>query len=393
MTIADPLGAFTRHSHVSLAGAAAGPLEGRTMAVKDVFDIAGHVTGNGNPDWHRTHPAATATASAVTRLLAAGAAMVGRTHTDELAYSLNGENVHYGTPRNPAAPGRIPGGSSSGSVSAVAGGLVDFAIGTDCGGSVRLPASYCGVYGLRPTHGRIAADGIVALAASFDTVGWFARSPDLLDMVAEVLLAEEGAAALPSRVLVVEDAFALAGEAVSEALRPGLDRVTGTVGPTARISLGHERMAGWMEDFRILQGAEIWANHGAWVSATRPSFGPGIRERFAFAATITDEQVARCKAHRLALAQELAGLLEGGAVLCLPTAPGIAPLLNTPPAELDSFRSRALSLLCLAGLAGLPQINLPLGQLDGAPIGLSLIGARDADRALTGVARALDLRP
>ena len=157
----DPYNAFCRHTHVELDGASDGPLRGLTFAVKDVFDIAGHRTGNGNPVWLATHAPAARTASAVERLLAAGARVVGKTHTDELAYSLNGENVHYGTPTNPRAPGRIPGGSSSGSAAAVAGGLVDFALGTDCGGSVRLPASYCGIYGIRTSHGLVPADGVV----------------------------------------------------------------------------------------------------------------------------------------------------------------------------------------------------------------------------------------
>jgi amidase len=167
----DPLNAFCRHTHVELAGSGSGRLTGLTFAAKDVFDIAGHRTGNGNPVWLETHPPAERTASAVQRLLDAGARMVGKTHTDDMAYSLNGENVHYGTPVNPVAPGRIPGGSSSGSAAAVAGGLVDFALGTDCGGSVRLLASYCGLYGLRPTHGLAPADGVVPLASSFDAVG------------------------------------------------------------------------------------------------------------------------------------------------------------------------------------------------------------------------------
>ena len=162
----DPLHAFTRHTHVALDGSGVGPLAGLTMAVKDVYEIAGHRTGNGNPVWLETHPAAEQTASSVQRLLDAGARMVGKTHTDELAYSLNGENRHYGTPTNAKAPGRIPGGSSSGSAAAVSGGLVDFALGTDCGGSVRLPSSYCGIYGIRTSHGLIPADGIIPLAAS-----------------------------------------------------------------------------------------------------------------------------------------------------------------------------------------------------------------------------------
>ncbi len=187
-----------------------------------MFDIAGHRTGNGNPVWLETHPPEAHTASAVARLLAAGGRMVGKTHTDELAYSLNGENVHYGTPTNPRAPGRIPGGSSSGSAAAVAGGLVDFALGTDCGGSVRLPASYCGIFGIRTTHGLVPADGVVDLAKSFDTVGWFARDAATMLRVGEVLLPQTANGFAPKRLLIAEDAFAFAGDEVAGALTGAL---------------------------------------------------------------------------------------------------------------------------------------------------------------------------
>jgi hypothetical protein len=212
----DPYNAFCRQNHVEWDGAPDGPLRGLTFAVKDVFDIAGHRTGNGNPLWLETHPPATRTASAVERLLAAGAKMVGKTHTDELAYSLNGENVHYGTPINPRAPGRIPGGSSSGSAVAVAGSLVDFALGSDCGGSVRLPASYCGIYGIRTTHGLVPADGVVDLAKSFDTVGWFARDAAMMLRVGEVLL-PSARDFVPKRLLIAEDAFAFVGAEIAAA--------------------------------------------------------------------------------------------------------------------------------------------------------------------------------
>ena len=197
-----------------MSGAPTGPLQGLSFAANDVFDIAGDRTGNGNPVWLETHPPASHTASAVERLLAAGARMVGKTHTDELAYSLNGENVHYGTPINPRAPGRIPGGSSSGSAAAVAGGLVDFALGTDCGGSVRLPASYCGIYGVRTSHGLIPIDGVADLAASFDTVGWFARDPAMMRRVGDVML-PAAPAFVPKRLLIATDAFAFAGDDIA----------------------------------------------------------------------------------------------------------------------------------------------------------------------------------
>ena len=261
----DNLGAFCHHTHVALPGSGTGPLAGLSLAVKDVFHISGHRTGAGNPDWLRTHPPAETTAAAVQRLLDAGARMVSKTHTDELAYSLNGENVHYGTPLNPRAAGRIPGGSSSGSAAATAGGLVDFAIGTDCGGSVRLPASYCGIFGFRPTHGRIPLDEIVPLASSFDTVGWFAQDPGVLERVGRVLLEADTTARQPRQLLLASDAFALAGDAVIQALQPAVTKISAAIGPIKRVTVSAEGLSEWLQLFRVLQGAEIWANHGAWI--------------------------------------------------------------------------------------------------------------------------------
>lgn len=165
-----------------------GPLSGLSFAVKDVFDIKGNTSGAGNPDWLRTHPPAESTAPALLALLQRGAALEGTTQTDELMYSLNGENAHYGTPINPVAPDRIPGGSSSGSAVAAAAGLVDFAIGTDTGGSIRIPSSYCGLYGFRPTHGAVSTEGLIPLAHSFDTVGWMSRDVNILLKTGCVLL-------------------------------------------------------------------------------------------------------------------------------------------------------------------------------------------------------------
>jgi amidase len=175
---------------VYLPGAATGPLAGLTFAAKDLFDVAGYVACAGNPDWLRTHAPAGKTAPVVQTLLEAGATLMGKTVTDELAFSMSGENIHYGTPINPAAPARIPGGSSSGSASATASKLVDFALGTDTSGSIRVPASYCGLFSLRPTHGRISCQGVIPLAPSFDTVGWVARDATLLQRIGEVLLAD-----------------------------------------------------------------------------------------------------------------------------------------------------------------------------------------------------------
>jgi amidase len=187
MDASEAASAFCAHATTFRGGSPGGPLAGRRFAVKDLFAIAGHRACFGNPDWLSTHWAAEATAPVITWLLDAGAALVGTTVTDELAFSLTGENPHYGTPPNPAAPGRVPGGSSSGSASAVAGGLVDFALGTDTGGSVRVPASHCGIFGFRPTHGAVSPAGVLPFSPSFDTVGWFARDADTLAAVGDRL--------------------------------------------------------------------------------------------------------------------------------------------------------------------------------------------------------------
>src|SRR5882672_8095038 len=224
----DPLGAFCRANQIAVKGAGAGPLAGITFAAKDAFHIAGARTGFGQPDWLRTHEPATETAAAVKLLLAAGADMVAKAQCDELCYSLTGENAHYGAPVNVRAPGRVTGGSSCGSAAAVAGSLVDFSLGTDCGGSIRIPASYCGLIGLRPTHGRVTLDGALPFASSFDVGGWLAQDAMLYETVGAVLLGEDLAPA-PTRLIVAEDAWALVERPVAAALEPALQRVKGVM--------------------------------------------------------------------------------------------------------------------------------------------------------------------
>lgn len=385
----DDLDAFVSHASLGaldIRTSGSGPLAGLTFAVKDFFDVAGVPTGAGSPHWLASHPVPSKTAAVVVRALEAGARLVGKTHTDELAWSLNGENHHYGTPRNPAAPGRVPGGSSSGSAAATAGGLVDFAIGSDTGGSVRLPASYCGVYGIRTTHGRIPIEGSVPLAESYDSVGWFARDAETFARVGRVLLGPGAPAAPPRRVLLARDLFAVSGPAVADALAPGIARVASALGPPEAVDVAGEDLSRWRDVFRVLQAAEIWAAHGEWVLATKPVFGPGIRERFAAAARLEPEDVEAARAMRGSIRERMLALLGDDAVLILPSAPGIAPLCDTRPAELEDFRARALEVLCPAGHAGLPQVSLPLGTLDGCPIGLSLMAGPGRDEMLLDLA-------
>src|SRR3954463_14473748 len=293
----DPLGAFCRENHITVKGSGTGPLAGLTFAAKDAFHIGGARTGFGQPDWLRTHEPARETADAVQKVLAAGADMIGKTHCDELCYSLTGENVHFGTPVNVNAPGRVPGGSSSGSAAAVAAGLVDFAIGTDCGGSIRIPASYCGIIGLRATHGRVSDHGALPFGPSFDVVGWFTRDIDLFAKVGDVLLGE-GKSGAPARLIIADDAWEQVEKPVADALKAAARKVESVLGKAAHSRVSPEGLGEWFEVFRTLQAAEIWGTLGDWVTKTQPNFGPGTKERFAYAATITPDQVKAANARR-----------------------------------------------------------------------------------------------
>ncbi len=384
----DRYGAFCPGPLAPRAGAAAGPLSGLRFAVKDLIDVAGHVTGGGSPDWANGRPPAAADAPAVTRLLAAGASLVGKTITDELAFSLDGRNAHYGTPVNATAPTRLPGGSSSGSAAAVAGGLVDFALGTDTGGSVRVPASFCGLFGFRPSHGAVSTAGVIPFAPSFDTIGWFARHAALLARIGDVLLPERSGAALPARALFCRDALRLTDPDVATRVAAA-GRAAPRLGLAAadEIDLTDDRLAAWTDAYRILQGDEIRCGLGQWIRATRPRFGPNIAPRFASIWEISEADVARAVRCRQAARAQLDAVLER-AILVLPTAPVVSPPRDIDEADLGRLYPRLLALTAAAGLAGLPQVTLPLAPREAGPIGLSLIGPRGSDRALLALAAA-----
>ncbi|MBT5523618.1 MAG: amidase [Rhodospirillaceae bacterium] len=384
--MADALGAYITHDTVALEATGVGSLSGLSFATKDLYDIAGHVTGAGSPDWLASHVPAELTASSVAKLLAAGAHMVAKAQTDEMAFSITGQNAHYGTPVNVNAPGRIPGGSSSGSAAAVAGGLVDFALGSDTGGSVRMPAGFCGIHGIRTTQDRIPVDGIHPLAPCFDTVGWFTRNGDMMQKVGQVLLPDYDLGAAPKTLYVARDCFDLLPNDAAAVLAAAVEQIAGQFPERSEVSISPHGPDKWMPHFRTLQMADIWRTHGDWIEQTKPDFGPGVVDRFAMSATITDAMVAESSVVRDQVRQRLDDLLGADGILCLPTAPGIAPLCETPESALDDFRWRSMGLTCVAGLSGCPQINLPLSSLDGCPLGLGLIAGRGRDEALLRLA-------
>ena len=387
-------GFFVPHDlKTPLKGAASGPLAGLTAAVKDMYAIAGERSGGGNPDWLANAKPATENAAAVTKILDAGATIVGKAICDEFFYSVAGMNAHYGTPANVRAPGRIPGGSSSGSAAATAAGACDFALGSDTGGSVRIPASFCGLYGIRTTHGRVDTKGCMDMAPSFDTIGWLASGPGVFRRVGQVLLGGGARAARIDNLLVADDGFAEAEAPVAALLRDALGRMKDALPKprNERIASGgpDQTLDSWREAVRVIQAHEIWQVYGRFVEEKHPKFGPGVAERMKIASTVTPAQADAARAVRAKARERILSLIKPGTVVALPSAPSIAPLIETPAAVLDAHRLQVMRLTCTAGLAGLPQVTIPAGTISGCPVGLSFIGWAGGDEALLDLAVAL----
>jgi amidase len=370
-------------------GAASGPLAGLAAVVKDMYDIAGSRTGGGNPDWLAAQKPATRHAAAVEQILAAGAAITGKTICDEFFYSVAGVNAHYGMPANLRAPGRLPGGSSSGSAAACGANACDFALGSDTGGSVRIPASFNGLYGLRPTHGRVDLTGAMAMAPTFDVAGWFANAPGIFRRVGAVLLRGDPVAAPATRLIVATDAFAQADAEVAALGREFLTRAADVLLLPTERTVAPNGFDHWRDAFRIVQAKEVWESFGDFVTRAKPKLGPGIKERMAFAATVTADQADAGRKIVAAARAHLRALVPAGTMLALPTAPSIAPPSDLSGDEMESFRVRVMRLTCMAGLAGLPQMNLPVGTVAGCPAGLSLIAWPGGDEALLDLAGPL----
>lgn len=350
-----------------------GPLDGESVAVKDLYAVAGQRIGAGNPTWLAGAAVEPRSADAVERLLAAGAAVRGIARTDELAYSLAGTNAHTGTPPNPRAPYRISGGSTSGSASAVSLGQATIGLGTDTGGSIRVPAAYQGLYGIRTTHGAVPTAGLLPLAPSFDTVGWLTRTPELLGRVGDVLLPAEPVRSAADLV-VVPDLLALARPDVADAVR----RWASGWGLSMTEVWDLAELPAWKEAFATVQAAEAWEQHGRWLASRLDALGADVRSRFETAAAVTAEEASRARG-RAASARRRIRELVGDRVLVLPSAPSVAPRLGE---SLQPVREATLRLTCLAGLGGLPAVSLPTTTAEGLPCGVCLVAAPGRDRDL-----------
>jgi Asp-tRNA(Asn)/Glu-tRNA(Gln) amidotransferase A subunit family amidase len=362
-----------------LVAGGSGPLDGQTVAVKDLYAVAGHRVGGGVPEFLALADIEAATAGAVRLLLDAGADVTGIAQTDEFAYSIAGKNPHYGTPPNPPVVGGIPGGSSSGPASAVALGQASIGLSTDTGGSIRVPASYCGLWGLRTTHGTVPVDGLLPLAPSFDTAGWVTRDAETLRAVASVSLGEQR----PVDGNFVVDPTLLA-------------HVEPDVAAAFEQYLAYEHVAlgdidHYFEMFRTVQAAEAWRTHGEWITAHPGALGADIAARFAWASTITLEQEEKARDDRDAVRTHLENVI-GDRVLLLPSASSAAPSATADAAAIERTRAGTLRLTCIAGLTGRPGLSVPVmsvpqaGALLLAPVGLCLVGPRFTDLALIDLA-------
>jgi amidase len=388
--VEDEINAFVPGPRVHIEGRPGGPLAGLTFAAKDLFDVAGYPTGAGNPDWPKYYSVPTRHSWAVERLLDAGATLIGKTITDEVSLGIVGENAFYGTPVNVRAPGRVPGGSSSGSAAAVAAGICDTAIGTDTGGSVRVPSSFCGLYGIRPTHGRIDVTGMLPQAPSSDTTGWFARDAATFARVSNVMLGEVIPSDLPSRLIVAADAFAFADTEVAEALHPMLETLKALIGHSREEVMAPGGIVQWARAQRTNQPSEAWITFREWVEQCNPRLAYNVARNI-----YTGSQIPEAERHWAELVRREARgrmryLLSPGTILCLPTTPFPAPKRGEPLSVASVQRDRILCLCAHGGLTGVPQVSIPGATVDGLPIGLSIIGGYGGDASLVAAAQALE---
>ena len=344
-------------------------LSGLRLAVKDLFHIKGIETSAGNPHWLTSHSIPQQTNSCVLKLLHQGANYVGKTLTDELAYSLNGQNIHYPSVTNAVTPDRIAGGSSSGSALAVAHDIADIGLGTDTGGSIRVPASYNGLFGLRTSHGLVATDNMVPLAPSFDTVGWMTRNIEHMLQVTQALVPQTASDQLLNGDIKLMSLSNLVAESEqNQQINQWLGGLEGVDCHHTQVDLQQWNIS---EVFRVLQGYDIWQQHGQWIETTSPVFADDIQTRLTWCKEISEQNYAQARKQQQVIIGHILNLFDACDLIAIPTTPGKAPLLNTPAAELANYRNTLMALTAIAGIAGLPQLHMPLFSLDGASCGLS----------------------
>ena len=388
----DPYGAMIAKPTISLSGPSDRPLSDLRFVVKDLFDVAGVPTAAGSPDWPETRPLPQVHAVIVSELLDAGATLIGKTITDEISLGILGENKFDGTPQNPTCPSRVPGGSSAGSAVAVAGDYCDFALGTDTGGSVRVPASFCGIYGIRPTQGRLDLSGMVPQAPSSDTAGWFSRSAKTLARVSQILYKADIPERLPKRLLIARDAFASSDDTVQAALAPKLKRLSELFDEVTEVDMAPDGLVQWSKAQRTIQPTEGWQTFNKWIDQHNPRMSYTVARNLFLASQISQSDLDAAQLVKQQAITRMKTLLPHGTLLCLPTTPFCAPKVGLPVHQTDHLRTQISVLCCHGGLTGVPQVSIPgdtVGE-DHAPVGLSIVAGHNYDTDLLAVALALE---
>jgi len=382
----DSLHAFVRDNHIAIKGSSKGPLSGLVFAAKDVFMVKGSTYSNGHPLWLKTHGPDSYTAISILKLLDAGADLVGKTVCDELCFSISGENWNYGAPLNPHDIRCFTGGSSSGSGAATAGGLVDFATGSDCLGSVRVPAAYNGLLGMRPTYKRVDNDGEAPYCESMDVLGYVAADPDVFRRVSIVLLGEDKQTTKFKQLYIATDCFDSVDIDIKEALMPAVDFLKNKFESFQEVVVAKEGLSKWVEIFRIFQGYEVNESYGGWIDKFKPRLSRGPKERLEWVRTITREQYLEAKKQREQIIDYFKSFLPKDAVLVLPTVASVAPLRTETLENINRIRAQSSSLLCISPLTNTAQVTVPMIKHDGVPLGLTLISCEDSDLQLVMLA-------
>ena len=357
-----------------------GLLKDLKFVTKDMCDIKNFKTSCGNPDFYKKCKPANDFAPFLKKILNKGAKLKGITICDEFFYSVIGENNHYGTPVNLNAPNCVPGGSSSGSAAALTTNLYDFSIGSDTGGSVRVPASFCGLYGIRPTHGRIDATGVYPMAPSFDTIGWFSRDVDIFKKVGSVLLNKDEASNISfNSYVIAEDLLELAEENLQRQFNEYLNT---NLPNLLRIKISIKDKAEIADYFRILQGGEIKEHVIPWIEKNNPEISKEINNRIKMASNITKDEINVANKFRKDLISEVNISLPKGNIAIFPTTPFSAPLCGQDEYALGASRKKLMSMTSITGMTSRPQISIPKLKDKTGPVGISLLGWENSDEIL-----------
>jgi aspartyl-tRNA(Asn)/glutamyl-tRNA(Gln) amidotransferase subunit A len=380
------------------AGISLGPLDGTIVTIKDLFDVTGEVTRAGSRALADEAKPATADAPVVQRLRAAGAVIVAKTNMSEFAYSGVGANPHFGTPGNPADRKRVPGGSSSGAAVAAADGMCEVAIGTDTGGSCRIPGALCGIVGYKPSRQRIPTDGAFPLSYSIDSIGPIARSVEACARTDAVMAGENFTSLEPAplaglRIGVVQGApLENLDETVAKRFPDAIGRLKQA---GARISEETLSLLGDMAQVNSkggVQPAEAFTVHRDLLSRRADAIDPNVRARLERARNIGAADYIDMVRQRARLIRAMDARMADLDVLAMPTTPIVAPTIQevTPPDDFARKNAMLLRNTVIANFFDLCAISLPLPREGGLPTGLMLIARNGQDHRLFRIAAAVE---